>query len=73
MKQERAKLVALLRLSGSASSNSEARRLIQQGGVSLGPDADSLQTVNDIEAELKVEDGTILKVGKRRFFRLRTK
>ena len=70
---KKVRIVALLRLSGSASSNSEARRLIEQGGVSLGPDADSLQTVGDIEAEVKVEDGTILKVGKRRFFRLRTK
>ena len=65
-------LVKLLRLSDCADSNSQARRLIQQGGVSLGRDADSLRTIKDMSADVTVEDGMILKVGKRRFRRIRT-
>jgi len=62
-------IVRLLRLAGCAESNSEARRLIGQGGVSLGPDGDSLEVIRDADAEVDMPDGTVLKVGKRRFFR----
>jgi len=62
--------VRLLRLSGCASSNSEARRLITQGGASLGPDADSLVVIKVADANVQIKDGQILKVGKRRFFRV---
>jgi len=72
LKKGRIWVVRLLRLAGWASSNSEARRLVEQGGVSLGPDADSLSPVLDTNAELEVTDGVILKVGRRRFLRLRT-
>jgi tyrosyl-tRNA synthetase len=65
-------VVALLRLVGAAASGSQARRLVEQGGVWLGQDADSLQRVEDPSAGLEVADGTVLKVGKRRFYRLRT-
>jgi tyrosyl-tRNA synthetase len=49
-------------------SRSEARRLIDQGGVSLGE-----QAVTAGEHDLPVErlDGVVLRVGKRRFRRLR--
>jgi tyrosyl-tRNA synthetase len=49
-------------------SRSEARRLIEQGGVSLG-DAPLGAREHDILAERA--DGQVLKVGKRRFVRLR--
>jgi len=61
----------LLKLAGGASASSEARRLVEQGGVSLGASAESLQAVGDSNAELQVQDGMVLKVGKKRFFRLR--
>jgi tyrosyl-tRNA synthetase len=64
-------VVGLLRLVGAADSNSDARRLIVQGGVRLGRDAESLEVVSDPDADLRVADGTVLKVGKRRFWRLR--
>jgi tyrosyl-tRNA synthetase len=58
--------IALLRLCRFASSNSEARRLIEQGGV----------TVNGVVVEsptpITLRDGDVLRVGKRRFARLRT-
>jgi len=71
LKQGRIWIVKLLRLSGCAASNSQARRLVEQGGVSLGPSADSLAVVRDANADVPVAEGTILKVGRRRFFRLR--
>ena len=64
-------IVALLRLVGAADSNSDARRLVAQGGVSLGRDAAALEVVADPDADVAVPDATVLKVGKRRFWRLR--
>jgi tyrosyl-tRNA synthetase len=60
-------LVKLVRHCGFAASNSEARRLIEQGGVSIngGP-------IEDPRAKTKIDDGDVLRVGKRRFARLRT-
>ncbi|MCK4284304.1 MAG: tyrosine--tRNA ligase [Candidatus Brocadiae bacterium] len=65
-------IVKLLRLAQCAASNSEARRLVAQGGVRLGSGAASLRVVTDAEADVDVADGAILKVGKRRFCRLLT-
>lgn len=56
------KLIALMRELNFASSNGEARRLIQQGGVSIDN-----EKVTDVDAEIKIEAKTLLKVGKRRF------
>lgn len=64
-------IVRLLQLSGAAASGAEARRLVEQGGVSLGRGADSLQAVSDPGADVEAPDDTVLKVGKRRFFRIR--
>jgi tyrosyl-tRNA synthetase len=58
--------VALVRQCGFAASNSEARRLIEQGGVSLNG-----VTIADHIARVTVTDGDVLRVGKRRFARLR--
>jgi tyrosyl-tRNA synthetase len=62
----RARVVALLVRAGLASSNGEARRLIQQGAVRLGE-----EKVADANAEVTVADGAILRCGKRGFARLR--
>lgn len=48
-----------------ASSKGEARRLIQQGGVSLNGDK-----ISDIGFEITFEGEQILKVGKRKFIKL---
>lgn len=63
--------VRLLRLAKVAQSNSQARRLIAQGGVSLGRDADDLEVIKDSGSDVLVADGDVLKVGKKRFFRLK--
>lgn len=61
-------IVALLTQAGLAPSNSEARRLIEQGGVRL----DGLR-VSDGKALVDLRDGMLIKVGKRRFARLALK
>ena len=54
-------IVTLLREVGFAASNSEARRLVQQGAVSLDG-----EKVTDIATEPVIEGESVLKVGKRR-------
>jgi len=58
-----ARLVTLCKF---AQSNGEAMRLVSQGGVSLGD-----RTVDDPKGKVTFEDGAVLKVGKRRFARLK--
>ena len=57
-----------------ASSKSEARRLIQQGGVSFFPDGEpsEAESISSAEYIVPVRDGAILKVGKLRYIRLRS-
>ncbi len=58
-------IVKLLKMTGVPTSNSEARRLIQQGGVSL-----SNQRISDPDLEVNIQDGDLLRIGKRGFFQL---
>jgi len=59
----------LLVAMGLAASSSEARRLVQQGGVKLHRDAEP-ETVTDINQSIDVSgEGVIVQVGKRRFGR----
>lgn len=58
-------VVELLRSTGLAGSGSEARRLIQQGGVRWDG-----KKVNDINCMLCVEDTHTLQVGKRKFLQI---
>lgn len=59
-------IVSLIREAGFASSNTEARRFIQQGAVYVDG-----ERITDIERVIAVKGGEILKVGKRRFARLK--
>ena len=61
-------ILSLITSVGFASSNSEARRLVQQGAVTLGD-----VKISDPRAEVEVCDGAVLKVGKRRVCRLEVK
>jgi len=58
-------LIALVVQAGFSSSNGEARRLIQQGGVRIND-----EQISDIKAVIAPENGMILKVGKRKFARI---
>jgi len=62
------RLVDLLHKAGIAGSKSDARRLVQQGGVRLGADA-ATNVVTDVDYVIPVADA-ILQVGKRRFLHL---
>ena len=61
----RIRLARLLVETGLADSNTDARRLISQGGVSL----DRSRVHEDLEVE--VRDGLLVQVGRRRFARVR--
>ncbi len=55
----------LLKRAGAVSSTSEARRLIEQGAVEL----DGVR-LKDAKAQITVKNGSLLKVGKKRFVKL---
>jgi tyrosyl-tRNA synthetase len=58
-------LVHLISKNNMASSNSEARKLIQSGGVSINN-----ERINDVNYEFELVEEIILKVGKRRFLKI---
>lgn len=58
-------IVALIRHAGFAKSNTEARRLIEQGSVHLAD-----QKITDPDARVAIAGQPVLKVGKRRVCRL---
>jgi tyrosyl-tRNA synthetase len=53
---------------GLAKSNNEARRLVQQGGVTIGPER---QKVTDPTANIAITDGLIVRAGKLQVVRVR--
>ncbi len=65
LKDGRIPLVSVLVKAGLASSNSEARRLIQQGAVEVGE-----ARVADPKAAIEARDGLVIRCGKRGFARL---
>jgi tyrosyl-tRNA synthetase len=58
----------LLVLIGLAKSNNEARRSVEGGAVTIGPDR---QKITDPKANVEVSDGLIVRVGNRRVVRIR--
>lgn len=61
-------IIKLLVSTKLASTTSEARRLIQQGGVKINE-----EKVSNIDEKIIVEDGTVVRAGKRKFLRLKVK
>jgi tyrosyl-tRNA synthetase len=61
-------IVDLIAKAGFAASNSEARRLLAQGAVTI----DDVK-VSDLNAKVTPKNGAVLKVGKRRFGKLSVK
>ena len=66
-------IISLIVSAKLASSKSEARRLVQQGGVSFFPEGETIapENITDAEQIVPLHDGAILKVGKRHYIRLR--
>ena len=58
-------IVALVVLAGHAESNGEARRLLRQGAVTING-----ERVADENAQIIVNEGDVLQVGKRKFARV---
>lgn len=65
MTEEKMKLIELLTSTNLAESNSNARRLIEQGAVSV--DGKKLMNVNEV---MDIVDGMVFKVGKRKFLKI---
>ncbi|HUK99787.1 MAG TPA: tyrosine--tRNA ligase [Nitrospirota bacterium] len=65
---ESMKLAKIIAMAGAAKSNSEARRLIQQGAVEVDE-----ASVKNIDTELPRTHEYILRVGKKRFVRIKPK
>lgn len=64
---EKEDVLKILTESGLVSSRSEAKRLIAQGGVDI--DGTTIKEVS----EVKMKDGSIIKVGKRKFLKIKIK
>jgi len=60
-------LVHLITKTGLSKSNGEARKLIKGGGVTLDG-----EKVSDVDFEFKPQKDTVLKVGKRRFLKIKS-
>jgi len=58
-------IVDLIMKSNFASSKGEAKRIINQGGVSIDG-----KKINDMSSMITIKDGIVLKVGKRKFIKL---
>ena len=63
--QSKVWVVELLKLAGAAKSGSDARRLVEQGAVTL----DGVK-ISDATAEVTIKDGDLLRAGKKKFVKL---
>jgi len=66
LKEGQIGLVRLLIMTKLATSSSEARRLIQQGGVKVNE-----EKMENLGEMVTIEDGMVVKAGKRKFLRLK--
>ncbi|MFW5980116.1 MAG: tyrosine--tRNA ligase [Halanaerobiales bacterium] len=64
--QGRLWLVKLVSATGYVDSNSQARRMIKQGAVYIND-----QRHDEVDTDLKIEDGMIIKIGKRRYAKVK--
>jgi tyrosyl-tRNA synthetase len=55
-------------LLGVAKSNNEARRLVQGGGVNIGPEKTKVSDPNEV---LDLSQGLIIRVGSKKIFKVR--
>lgn len=68
VKQTEMSLLNLVIASGACNSNSEAKRLIEQGGVQKNG-----EKLTDPSLVVKIGDGNVFKIGKRNFFTFKRK
>lgn len=60
----------LLTKAGLAKSNGEAKRLISQGGISIGRGTAGMRVRQNPDEEIEIHDALTIKVGKRRFVKI---
>ncbi|PIW74632.1 MAG: tyrosine--tRNA ligase [Candidatus Portnoybacteria bacterium CG_4_8_14_3_um_filter_44_15] len=65
-KKEKMKLVDLLIKTKPSPSKSEARRLIEQGGVKIDD-----EVVKDWQKEIELKDGMVIQAGRRKFLQIK--
>jgi len=65
IKDARFPIIALLAKSGAVKSNSEARRLIEQGAVEI----DGIK-ITEIHQNVSIKPDSVIRVGKKRFFKI---
>ena len=65
IKEGKVNIVDLIFSSGAVASKSEIKRLINQGGIRIDG-----EKIGNIDFKVEVKDGKILKIGKRKFFKL---
>ena len=70
IKEDELGVVDLLVALNLASSKAEAKRLIEQKGVKIGEE-DSLIVKDNLQEKIKIEDGLIVQVGKRKFAKIK--
>lgn len=66
IKKNQINLIDLLEKSKTVKSRAEARRLIEQGAVKVGE-----EIIKDWQSIIKVKNELVIKVGKRRFFKIK--
>ena len=64
-KQTEWNLIDLLVATGSVSSKSDARRLLEQGAIELNQ-----SPINNKQLAIKISNGDILKIGKKKFVKI---
>lgn len=64
-------ILDLLTKTKLASSMSEAKRLILQGGVKIKNKNQESKVKNDWKEEIKIKEGTVIQVGKRKFVKIK--
>lgn len=69
LKEGKIWIVKLLRLAGFADTNAEGRRLVEQGGVRILRNGQTLPCENPDE-DIEVKDDDLIRVGKRKFARI---
>jgi tyrosyl-tRNA synthetase len=62
------RIIELLKLCQPETTNSNLRRLVEQGGVSLDD-----KKILEPTLTVKINDGAVLRVGKRQFYKLTLK
>jgi tyrosyl-tRNA synthetase len=68
LKQGKIWIARLLVTAGFASSTTEAKRLVAQGAVNVGPER---RKITDPQADIGLPDGLVVRVGSRRIARMR--